>query len=82
MEIAGRKNTCWKQAKEMEDRLKKTAKEKEEKNNFKELQEKIHLRQIGCSVMHSEDRTIKHTKNIQNIIQENYSEIKDLNLYL
>ena len=82
MEIAGRKNTCcWKQAKEMEDRLKKTAKEKEKKK-FKELQEKIHLRQIGCSVMHSEDRTIKHSKNIKSIIQENYSEIKDLNLYL
>jgi hypothetical protein len=33
MEIAGRKNTCCcKQAKEMEDRLKKTAKEKGKKN--------------------------------------------------
>ena len=55
---------------------------KRKKKKFKELQEKIHLRQIGCSVMHSEDRTIKHSKNIKSIIQENYSEIKDLNLYL
>ena len=37
---------------------------------------------MGCSVMHSEDRTNKHTKNIQSIIQENSSEIKDLNLYI
>lgn len=34
MEIAGRKNTCWKQAKEMEDRVKKTEKEKGKKKEF------------------------------------------------